>query len=206
MPQTFEEAYKVLRRDPVMRQIIKQTGPMKPRKVEKDVYGALLRSVTGQQLSVKAAATIHSRFLDLFPSRNPEPKPLLKMPLEKLRAAGLSMQKANYLKSVAEQATMGNLEFKSINALDDEALIQLLTGIKGIGVWSAQMVMMFALQRPDVFPVGDLGIQQSMRLQYGIQAEGKTLIKEMELLSSIWKPHRTLASLHLWAVKDGDGK
>lgn len=202
MAKTFDEAYKVLHRDPIMRRIIKGTGLLKPRRAQKDIYGALLRSITGQQLSVKAAATIHGRFLDLFHENDPNPTRLLRMPIEKLRSAGLSMQKANYLKSVAAQAQQGNLEFKSINQLDDDALVRSLTEIKGIGVWSAQMVMMFALQRPDVFPTGDLGIQQSMAKHYGIQDKGKALIQSMETIADHWRPFRTLACRHLWAIKD----
>ena len=186
-----------------MKQVIKTTGVFVPEKRKRDIYGSLLRSVTGQQLSVKAAATIHNRFLDLFPNRNPEPLKVLKLSTEKLRSVGLSGQKSSYVISVAEHALRGELEFKNIINLDDEALIQKLTAIKGIGVWSAQMVMMFALQRPDVFPVGDLGIQISMKSQYGINAEGKTLHSKMHQISEAWRPYRTLACRHLWAVKDG---
>ncbi|MFZ9942670.1 MAG: DNA-3-methyladenine glycosylase family protein [Bacteroidia bacterium] len=195
-------AYKVLRADPAMKAIIKKTGTIEQRKIDKDIYGSLLRSITGQQLSVKAAATIHQRFLDVFPKRKPHPETLLSLPLETLRGAGLSMQKSQYLKSVAEHALAGELDFKTLNKLEDEALISHFTRIKGIGVWSAQMVMMFALQRPDVFPTGDLGIQQSMKSQYGIRKEGKQLMKTMEDIAVDWRPFRTLACLHLWAVKD----
>ena len=186
-----------------MKQVIKTTGVFRPEKRKRDIYGSLLRSVTGQQLSVKAAATIHNRFLDLFPNRNPEPLKVLKLSTEKLRSVGLSGQKSSYVISVAEHALRGELEFKNIINLDDEALIQKLTAIKGIGVWSAQMVMMFALQRPDVFPVGDLGIQISMKSQYGIEESGKSLQNKMHQISEAWRPYRTLACRHLWAVKDG---
>ncbi len=164
MSYDYDIAYKLLQKDPVMKQIIKVTGRLSPERRQRDIYGSLLRSVTGQQLSVKAATTIHNRFLDLFPERNPEPSKVLKLSIEKLRSVGLSGQKSSYVTSVAEHALRGELEFKNIVKLDDDQLIKQLTAIKGIGVWSAQMVMMFALQRPDVFPVGDLGIQIAIKI------------------------------------------
>ena len=203
MSYDYDIAYKLLQKDPVMKQIIKVTGRLIPERRQRDIYGSLLRSVTGQQLSVKAAATIHNRFLDLFPERNPEPSKVLKLSIEKLRSVGLSGQKSSYVISVAEHALRGELEFKNIVKLDDDQLIKQLTAIKGIGVWSAQMVMMFALQRPDVFPVGDLGIQISMKSQYGIKAEGKALHNKMHQIAEAWRPYRTLACRHLWAAKDG---
>ncbi|MFN5323736.1 MAG: DNA-3-methyladenine glycosylase family protein [Bacteroidota bacterium] len=203
MSYDFGIAYKTLKKDPVMRQVINITGVFRPERKRRDIYGSLLRSVTGQQLSVKAAATIHNRFLDLFPNRDPEPLKVLKLSTEKLRSVGLSGQKSSYVISVADHALRGELEFKNIIKLDDEQLIQKLTAIKGIGVWSAQMVMMFALQRPDVFPVGDLGIQISMKSQYGIKSEGKALHHKMHQISEPWRPYRTLACRHLWAVRDG---
>ncbi len=203
MSYDYDIAYKLLQKDPVMKQIIKVTGRLNPERRQRDIYGSLLRSVTGQQLSVKAATTIHNRFLDLFPERNPEPSKVLKLSIEKLRSVGLSGQKSSYVISVAEHAIRGELEFKNIIKLDDDQLIKQLTAIKGIGVWSAQMVMMFALQRPDVFPVGDLGIQISIKSQYGIKAEGKALHNKMHQIAEAWQPYRTLASRHLWAVRDG---
>jgi DNA-3-methyladenine glycosylase II len=203
MSYDYDIAYKLVQKDPVMKQIIKVTGRLSPERRQRDIYRSLLRSVTGQQLSVKAAATIHNRFLDLFPERNPEPSKVLKLSIEKLRSVGLSGQKSSYVTSVAEHALRGELEFKNIVKLDDDQLIKQLTAIKGIGVWSAQMVMMFALQRPDVFPVGDLGIQISIKSQYGIKAEGKALHNKMHQIAEAWQPYRTLASRHLWAVRDG---
>jgi len=203
MSYDYDIAYKLVQKDPVMKQIIKVTGRLSPERRQRDIYRSLMRSVTGQQLSVKAAATIHNRFLDLFPERNPEPSKVLKLSIEKLRSVGLSGQKSSYVTSVAEHALRGELEFKNIVKLDDDQLIKQLTAIKGIGVWSAQMVMMFALQRPDVFPVGDLGIQISIKSQYGIKAEGKALHNKMHQIAEAWQPYRTLASRHLWAVRDG---
>lgn len=203
MSYDYESAYKILKQDVVMKKIISATGIFKPERRRRDIYGSLLRSVTGQQLSVKAAATIHNRFLDLFPNRNPEPSKVLKLSSDQLRLVGLSGQKSSYVISVAEHALRGEIEFKNMVKLDDDELIQKLTAIKGIGVWSAQMVMMFALQRPDVFPVGDLGIQISMKSSYGINLEGKSLQNKMHRISESWRPYRTLACRHLWAAKDG---
>lgn len=199
----YTEAYKILRRDPVMKQIIRTTGVFGPERKRRDIYGALLRSVTGQQLSVKAAATIHNRFLDLFSDRNPLPEKVIKSSVERLRSVGLSGQKTSYVKSVAAHALDGALEYRLISKMSDDNLVHHLTSIKGIGVWSAQMVMMFALQRPDVFPTGDLGIQQSMISNYSLNAVGKQLHNQMLEIAEAWKPYRTLACRHLWAVKDG---
>ena len=124
MSYDYDIAYKLLQKDPVMKQIIKVTGRLIPERRQRDIYGSLLRSVTGQQLSVKAAATIHNRFLDLFPERNPEPSKVLKLSIEKLRSVGLSGQKSSYVISVAEHALRGELEFKNIVKLDDDQLIK----------------------------------------------------------------------------------
>ena len=194
-------AYKILLKDPVMKTIIKKTGKLNAVQ-NKDLYFSLLQSITSQQLSTKAGDTIFGRFLDLFPARKPIPEKVLKMNIEKLRGAGLSYAKAGYLKNIAEFSITNGLEYTKLNRMEDEELITYLTAIKGVGRWTAEMILMFAVNRPDIFPVDDLVIRNEMKNLYNIKAEGKKLIVQMHILSEPWKPYRTLACRHLWRSRD----
>lgn len=196
-----DEAYKVLRRDPVMKKIISVTGKIEV-KGRKDVYLSMLRSITSQQLSTKAADTIFNRFVSLFPDGKPHPEKLIKMNIEKLREAGLSYSKAQYLKNIAEFSMTHGLEHKSLNKMEDHQLIEYLTAIKGVGRWTAEMILMFTMNRPDVLPVDDLGIRSSMVRHYELKGEGKKLIEQMHHVAEAWKPYRTLACRHLWRYRD----
>jgi len=199
---TVDDAYKILNKDPVMKKIIKETGKLNHGK-QTDVYFSMLRSIASQQLSVKAAETIFNRFLDLFPNRDPHPVKLTKIDIEKLRAAGLSYSKGQYLKNIATFADTHGLEYRILNKMDDQELIDYLTQIKGVGRWTAEMILMFTMNRPDVLPVDDLGIKNGMKRLYNLKSEGKKLIKDMEEVSQIWRPYRTLACRHVWSYKDG---
>jgi DNA-3-methyladenine glycosylase II len=169
---------------------------------EPDFYYTLLRSVVGQQLSVKAAATIFNRFLELFPGKYPNPEEVLLLLDEQLRGVGLSGQKSGYVRAVAEFKKSGKLEPEVISHLEDEELINHLTKIKGVGRWTAEMLLMFALDRPDVFPADDLGIQNAMKKRYGLTSEKKELRKQMFEIAETWKPYRTIASKYLWKSLD----
>jgi len=147
-----------------------------PRNPASDVYSGLISSIIGQQLSVKAAATIHARFLNLFESSYPDSEILLSLNDQTLRSVGLSGQKSKYVRNVA---TFFN-----------------------VGKWTVQMILMFVLKRQDVFPVLDLGIQHGMIEIYKLKEVKKELHKRMEKLSIKWKPYRTVACLYLWAIKD----
>lgn len=197
----YENAIKHLHADPVISALIRNLPPIEP-KPEPDFYLTLLRSVVGQQLSVKAAATIFQRFLNLFPEQYPHPDELLLLPTDMLRSVGLSGQKLNYVRAVAEFKLAGNLEPEVIAHLPDEDLIKHLTTIKGVGRWTAEMLLMFALERPDVFPADDLGIQNAMKKQYGLTEEKKALRQRMFEIAENWKPYRTLASKYLWKSLD----
>ena len=164
----------------------------------KPIYDSLLSSIISQQLSVKAAATIKGRFLALFPENSPKPELVLAASTEELRAVGLSGQKVGYVRSVAQYKLDGLLEDADIAHLPDEELIQRLVAIKGIGRWSAEMILMFALQRPDVMPVDDLGIYNAMKRLYQLEESHKDAKKKMMALSENWRPHRTLACRYLW--------
>jgi DNA-3-methyladenine glycosylase II len=162
-----------------------------------DHYGALVRAITGQQLSVRAAAAIYGRLLERFGGRPPTPQQILADDPEQLRAAaGLSRAKVGYLRSLAEHVISGEMELERLDELDDHAVIAELTAVKGLGVWSAHMFLMFHLQRPDVLPVGDLGIRRAIERAYALDA--LPAAAEMERIAEPWRPHRTLACRYLW--------
>ncbi|MBK0404720.1 DNA-3-methyladenine glycosylase 2 family protein [Adhaeribacter sp. BT258] len=198
----YQKAIAHLNSDPVIAELIISLPPIPPKPKEPDFYLTLLRSVVGQQLSVKAAATIYARFINLFPSTYPNPEEVLLLLDEQLRGVGLSGQKSGYVRAVAEFKKSGKLEPEVISHLDDEALIKHLTSIKGVGRWTAEMLLMFALDRPDVFPADDLGIQNAMKKRYGLTSEKKVLRQQMFEIAENWKPYRTLASKYLWKSLD----
>ena len=173
-----------------------------PQLTSKDVYADLLDSIVSQQLSVKAAATIFSRFLDLFPNRYPAPEWVLVLEHEQLRGVGLSSQKANYIKNTAQFFLDNNLIEKDWNEYSNEEIIEKLTAIKGVGKWTVQMILMFTLQREDILPVDDLGIQQGMQRLYDLDASAKNLKKDMEKNAEAWRPYRSIASRYIWRWKD----
>ena len=165
-----------------------------------DAYGALLRSIVGQQLSTKAASTIYGRMLDLFGGHAPTPKQLLAVDPDKIRAAGLSRPKISYLRDLAEHVEKGELELELLDELPDEEVIEQLTAVKGIGEWSAHMFLMFHLGRPDILPVGDQGIRRAVQVQYGLRKIPDP--KRLEKIARPWRPYRTLACLYLWSSLD----
>lgn len=166
------------------------------------VYYDLLDSIVSQQLSVKIANIIFNRFLDLFPDKYPHPEQVLALDNQRLRSVGLSNQKATYLQNVASFAQQNDLEAFDWDTFSDEEIIKFLTQIKGVGRWTTEMILMFTLCRPDVFPVDDLGIQQAMTRLFGITETGKDMKKRMIELAEDWRPYRTVASRYLWKWKD----
>ncbi len=162
-----------------------------------DHYGALVRSIVGQQLSVRAARAIYGRLTARFGDRPPTPQEILEDDPEELRAAaGLSRAKVAYLRSLAEHVVAGELELARLDELPDEEAIAELGAGKGIGEWSAHMFLMFHLQRPDVLPVGDLGIRRAIERAYGL--EGLPDAATIERIAEPWRPYRTLACRYLW--------
>jgi DNA-3-methyladenine glycosylase II len=162
-----------------------------------DHYGALVRAIVGQQLSVLAARAIYGRLTDRFGGRPPSPRELLDDDPEELRAAaGLSRAKVGFLRSLAEHVLSGELELERLQDLSDEEVIAELTAVKGLGVWSAHMFLMFHLERPDVLPVGDLGIRRAIQRAYELQELPDAAA--IERLAEPWRPHRTLACRYLW--------
>jgi DNA-3-methyladenine glycosylase II len=165
-----------------------------------DAYGALLRSIVGQQLSTKAARTIYERLTELFGGRAPTPAELLEADPESIRGAGLSRPKVAYLRDLAEHVEDGELELDRLAELPDEEVSVQLTAVKGLGQWTADMFLIFHLGRPDVLPVGDLGIRRAVEGLYGLPE--LPAAAELEQIAEPWRPHRSLACLYLWRSLD----
>lgn len=200
LPYDAEAARKhLLRADPVMRDIVKRVGPLEI-EVRGKPYEALLRSILYQQLAGPAAAAIERRFLALFDGRIPAPAQLAVMTDEALRAAGVSRQKASYFRSIGEHFNGGALADRKLLRASDDDVIEAVTQIHGVGRWTADMLLMFCLGRPDVLPVGDLGIQNGMKLAYGLKAMPKPA--EMAGIAEPWRPYRSAASWYLWRQVD----
>jgi DNA-3-methyladenine glycosylase II len=162
-----------------------------------DRYGALVRAIVGQQLSTKAARSIYERLTERYGGRTPTPAQVLADDPEELRqAAGLSRAKTTYLRSLAEHVASGDLELEHLDELSDEDVIAELVAVKGIGLWSAQMFLMFQLERPDVLPVGDLGIRRAIQRWWELAElpDAATI----ERIAEPWRPRRTLACRCLW--------
>ncbi len=167
------------------------------------IYYDLLASIVSQQLSVKVADVIFKRFLSLFPDNYPHPDYVVAIEFDRLRSVGLSGQKAVYLKNVAQFAIENDLEKMDWASMSDEQIIIFLTTIKGVGKWTVQMLLMFTLARPDIFPVDDLGIQQGMQRLFKIEEQNPRLLKiRMTELAEPWRPWRTVACRYLWRWKD----
>jgi DNA-3-methyladenine glycosylase II len=194
------------RKDPVMRDLIKRVGKLdldaRRRGRPADAYGALVRSIVGQQLSTKAAATIYGRLTELFGGRTPTPQQLLDADPDAIRAAGMSRAKTAYLRSLAEHVLSGELELDRLDELPDDEIMAELTAVKGLGVWTAHMFLIFHLSRPDVLPVGDLGVRNAARAVYDL--DELPIAAELEELAEPWRPHRSLAALYLWRSLDNE--
>jgi DNA-3-methyladenine glycosylase II len=190
--------------DPVLAALIEAGGPLDPEERRRgrpeDAYGALLRSIVGQQLSTKAARTIYTRVCALFDDCVPSPAQLLAADPDALRGAGLSRAKVAYLRDLAEHVEDGRLELDRLDELEDEEIVAELTAVKGLGRWTAEMFLMFHLGRPDVLPVGDLGIRRAVERAYGLAQ--LPAAPELERIAEPWRPQRTLACLYLWRSLD----
>jgi DNA-3-methyladenine glycosylase II len=184
--------------DPVLGGLIDANGPLGPAiPAAHGRYAALVRAIVGQQLSVKAAVAINQRLLDQFDGREPMPTELLAIDPDVLRTtAGLSRAKTTFLRSLAEHVEDGALDLDGLDALDDDAVVTELRSVKGIGLWTAHVFLMFQLGRPDVLPVGDLGIRRAVERAY--ELEELPGAPELEAIAQPWRPYRSLAARHLW--------
>ena len=194
--------------DPTMAALIERLGKidvetrLRRRSEERpaDAYGALLRAIVGQQLSTKAARTIYGRVLELFGGRTPTPEQLLEAEEKALRACGLSGRKVEYVRDLASHVISGELELDKLGELSDEEVVDEIVAVRGLGVWTAEMFLIFHLARPDVISTGDLGIRRATQVAYGLdELPGPT---ELERIAEPWRPHRTLGCLYLWRSLD----
>lgn len=172
-------------------------------KKRKNTAVRLMASIISQQLSTKVAAIIFSRFLALFDGKEPSCEQVLKCTNDQLKSIGLSQSKVYYIQNVAEFFIANQIKDKQLYAMEPDAIIDLLTQIKGVGKWTVQMLMLFSLGQEDVFAVDDLGIQQAMTRLYQIKYETKKELQtKMLVISKKWAPFRSYACLHLWQWKD----
>lgn len=190
--------------DDTLKAIIDERGPLdleaRTRGRPADAYGALLRSIVGQQLSTKAARSIYGRLMELFGGKTPSPQELLDADPEAVRSVGLSNAKVKYVRSLAEHVLSGELELDRLPELGDEEVEREVTAVKGLGQWTAHMFLIFHLGRPDVLPVGDLGVRRAVERAYGLEALPSA--EELERLGERWAPYRSLAALYLWESLD----
>jgi DNA-3-methyladenine glycosylase II len=190
--------------DPAMAALIERVGEidlatrLRRRSEERppDAYGALLRAIVGQQLSTKAARTIYLRVCDLFGGSTPSPEQLLEASEEDLRGCGLSGRKVEYVRDLAVHVLDGELELDRLDDLSDEEATEELVAVRGLGQWTAEMFLLFHLERPDVLSGGDLGIRKAVQIEYDLK-EMPSPQKVLEI-GEPWRPHRSLASLYLW--------
>jgi DNA-3-methyladenine glycosylase II len=200
LPYDAEAARRhLLTSDDVMRDIVQRVGPFSMQARGRP-YQSLLRAILYQQLAGAAASAIERRFLAIFDGRIPDPDELAGVPDDALRAAGVSRQKASYMRSLGEHFASGELSDRRILRASDDEAVEQVTRIKGIGRWTADMLLMFCLGRPDVLPVGDLGVQNSMRIAYSLAALPTPA--EMVAIAEAWRPYRSAGSWYLWRRGD----
>jgi len=187
-----------MRRDPVLATAIKRIGPCRmAERQRKDHLSALVGAIVSQQLSTKAAATIYGRFVALFPDGHTlDAASIAAQSDQALRAVGLSIQKISYMRDLSARIVDGRLQLDALDALPDEEVIERLTAVKGFGRWTAEMFLMFRLHRPDVLPVGDLGIMNAIQRLYRMRKRPKP--NRIQQLGEAWKPYRSVASWYLW--------
>lgn len=193
--------------DPVMAELIIRLGELslETRLAKRPTVGAfdaLARTITGQQISTKAAASVYARLCELYDDGHPTPGQTLDLDVETLRSAGLSGRKVEYLKDLALRSSTGELELDSLDQLPDEHVVAEIVAVRGLGPWSAEAFLISHLGRPDVIPSGDLGIRRSIQIEYGL-GEMPAPADVIERARP-WRPHRTLASIYLWGSLAGD--
>ncbi|MBM3798397.1 MAG: DNA-3-methyladenine glycosylase 2 family protein [Acidobacteria bacterium] len=186
--------------DPVLAALIERVGPFKPQYAE-PTFRALARSIVFQQLHARAASTIYALLEAGCGEEGVPPAALARLRLPKLRTFGLSAQKSAYLKDFSERTAGGELDFAALPALPDRDVIAVLTRVKGVGVWTAHMFLLFALRRPDILPVGDYAIRAAM--QKAFELPGLPRPPEIEHIAAPWRPWASVASWYLWRSLDG---
>jgi DNA-3-methyladenine glycosylase II len=195
----------LMRRDPVLRSVILKHGTCRLGDVtpeRADPFLFIIRAITAQQLSTKAAATIFGRFRALFDGASLDAAAVSAVADDRLRAVGLSGPKVRYVRDLCEKVRCGALDLALLEALDDESVIGAITQVKGLGRWSAEMILIFHLRRPDVLPVDDLGIMKAIQRLYGLRKPPAA--KRMLAIGEQWRPYRSVASWYLWRSLEND--
>lgn len=196
----YAEVIEHYRQDPVLYNAISELDIEIRPELNIDIYVSLLNSIVSQQLSIKVVRIIWQRFTDLFVDGYPDANQLLQTDHGILRKVGLSGSKANYLKNVAEFKLSNDMSFEFLQSMTDEEIINYLSRIKGVGKWTVQMILMFPMDRPNVFPVDDLGIQNVMKDLYGLELDRKELRQRLVEIADRWHPYRTLAAKYIWEI------
>jgi DNA-3-methyladenine glycosylase II len=196
----MKKALQHLKKDPVMRTIIERVGPY-TMEFREPSFSTLVRSIVYQQLSGKVASVILRRLIDALPEGQVTPQNILRLRPDRMRKLGLSRAKTEYIRDLARRTAKGEVVFEMLLELEDHAVIEHLTRVKGIGVWTAHMFLMFALKRPNVLPVGDLGVRSAIRKEYGLEALPTP--REIEELAKSWHPYCSVATWYLWRSLDG---
>jgi len=186
--------------DPLLAAVIERIGPCRIEYHEPE-FSTLVRSIVYQQLSGKVASVIFERFLQLLPRKKLTPRAVLGLSLADLRSAGLSRAKAAYIRDLAEKTDARVVRFHDLPALTDEEVIAALTQVKGVGVWTAHMFLIFALQRPNILPVGDLGVRSAIKKVYNLEELPRPA--EVERIAATWHPYCSIAAWYLWRSLDG---
>jgi DNA-3-methyladenine glycosylase II len=192
----------LMRRDPVLAEIIRLKGACGLGAVRDrfDHFAMHVRAIVFQQLSTKAATTIHDRLMGYLPDGKPTAEALAAITDDQLRTAGISRQKAQYLRDLCEKVRSGAVPLADVDSMSDDDVIAVLTQVKGIGRWTAEMFLIFRLQRPDVLPLNDLGIVNAIQRAYRLRK--KPTPDRMRKLGEAWRPYRSIASWYLWRSLD----
>jgi len=199
----MKKALLHLKKDPVMRTIIERVGPY-TMEFREPTFATLVRSIVYQQLSGKVASVILQRLINALPGGEVTPENILRLRPDRMRKLGLSRAKTEYIRDLARLTAKGQVAFETLLELEDPAVIEHLTKVKGIGVWTAHMFLMFALRRPNVLPVGDLGVRAAIRKAYNLEA--LPTVKEVEELAAPWHPFCSVAAWYLWRSLDGSAQ
>ena len=203
---TFKATRHLIKVDPDLAKVVRNIGSctLKPDK-SRTVYASLVRSIVYQQLNGKVAGVILNRLLDLFPGKRfPSPESILSISIDRLRGAGLSNQKAQYIRNIAQASIDGIVpDSRKANRMTDQQLINQLTSIKGVGRWTVEMLLIFRLGRPDVLPATDYGVQKGFAIVKCLDKHPKP--KQLIVAGECWSPYRTVATWYLWRATETFG-
>ena len=191
---TKEETDYLKARDPILGKEIDRIGMVK-RRLDGDIFSSLISSIISQQISTKAAVTVKERLANLI--GNITPTNIEKIDVEAIQKCGMTLRKAGYIKGIAEAALTGEIDFDGLHKLSDNEIIRILTGLKGIGEWTVEMLLIHSLQRPNILSYKDLGIQRGLKKLYGLNELSK---KEFEVYGDRYSPYCTVASIYLWEI------